>query len=140
MVQVGVDRQDSYGESINHKLDYMIGNREHGQLVQIDRANEPIPVAETLRNVVGSTSQVSVATTVTLIASANPYRKSIKITNVTGTQLVWIGFTNAVSSTTGDYLHSVAGSNTTLAVSGQIWGIAATGAQTVSILEEEFDH
>lgn len=39
MVQTGVDRQDSYGESINHKLDYMIGNREHGQLVQVDRQN-----------------------------------------------------------------------------------------------------
>ena len=39
MVQVGVDGQDSYGESINHKLDHMIGNREHGQLVQVDRTN-----------------------------------------------------------------------------------------------------
>lgn len=46
MVQTSVDRQDSAGESINHKLDYMIGNREHGQLVQIDRANSPIPTAQ----------------------------------------------------------------------------------------------
>ncbi len=45
MVQAGVDRRDSYGESINHKLDYMIGNREHGQLVQLDRANRPLPIA-----------------------------------------------------------------------------------------------
>ena len=44
MVQVGVDGQDSYGGSVNHKLDHMIGNREHGQLVQIDRANADIPV------------------------------------------------------------------------------------------------
>lgn len=44
MVQTAVDRRDSHGESINHKLDYMIGNREHGQLVQIDRANRPLPV------------------------------------------------------------------------------------------------
>ena len=36
--------QDSYGD-INHKLDIMIGNREFGQLVQISRANHPIPVS-----------------------------------------------------------------------------------------------
>ena len=39
MVQVGVDGQDSYGSSVNHKLDHMVGNREHGQLVQVDRQN-----------------------------------------------------------------------------------------------------
>ena len=44
MPQVGVDGRDSYGESVNHKLDHMVGNREHGQLVQIDRANAPLPV------------------------------------------------------------------------------------------------
>src|SRR3990167_2738177 len=49
MVQIDTLNQDSYGD-INHKLDIMIGNRELGQLVQIDRANEPIPV-----NVVGVT-------------------------------------------------------------------------------------
>src|SRR3990167_1820304 len=38
--------QDSFGD-VNHKLDYMVGNREHGQLVQIDRANEPVPVTVT---------------------------------------------------------------------------------------------
>src|SRR3989304_1401828 len=38
--------QDSLGD-VNHKLDYMVGNREHGQLVQIDRANEPVPVTVT---------------------------------------------------------------------------------------------
>ena len=47
MVQTTVDRLDSHGESVNHKLDYMIGNREHGQLVQIDRANQPIPIGGT---------------------------------------------------------------------------------------------
>ena len=31
-----VINQDSYGD-VNHKLDFMIGNREHGQLVQVDR-------------------------------------------------------------------------------------------------------
>ena len=140
MVQVGVDRQDSSGESINHKLDYMMGNREHVQLVQIDRANEPIPVFEALRGIVGRTEQVSVGTVATLIAPANPHRKSLKITNVTGTQIVYLGFTNGVSSSTGDYLHSAAGSNTTIDCKDQIWGIAITGAQTVTIMETEWEH
>lgn len=43
MVQIDSTKEDSYGD-LNHKLDYMVGNREHGQLVQIDRANESIPV------------------------------------------------------------------------------------------------
>ena len=140
MVQIGVICEDSFGSNVDHKLDHMIGNRAHGQLVQIDRANEPIPTRDAIVSVVGRTEQVSVATTVTRIAGANPWRKSIKITNVTGSQLVWIGFSNAVTTSTGDYLHSAAGSNTTLAVSGEIWGIASTGAQTVSVLEEEFEH
>lgn len=28
--------QDSFGSNVNHKLDFMIGNRERGQLVQLD--------------------------------------------------------------------------------------------------------
>ena len=130
---------DSHGD-VNHKLDFMVGNREHGQLVQLDRALEPIPTRDAIQNVVGNTSQVSVATTATRIAGANYWRKSIKITNLTGTQLIYLGFTNAVSSSTGDYLHSAAGSNTSTGVNGEIWGIAAVSAQTVTIMEEEYDH
>lgn len=31
----GTITEDSYGDSVNHKLDYMIGNRAKGQLVQV---------------------------------------------------------------------------------------------------------
>ncbi len=34
---------DSYGDTQNHKLDHMIGNRTRGQLVQIEQANHAIP-------------------------------------------------------------------------------------------------
>ena len=139
MPNVGNLSQDSFGD-VNHKLDHMIGNREHGQLVQLDRANNPIPVRDAIVSVSGNTTQVSVGTSATRIAGGNSYRKSIKITNVTGTQIIYLGFSNGVSSSTGDYLHSAAGSNTTLAVSGEVWGIAITGAQTVSVMEEEYDH
>lgn len=36
--------RDSHGDAI-HKLDYNVGNKEHGTLVQIDRANAVLPVA-----------------------------------------------------------------------------------------------
>lgn len=85
-----------------------------------------------------STSQVSVLTTAILIAPANSRRSSIKITNVTGTQVVYLGFSPVVSATTGDYLHSAAGSNTVFAATNAIWGIAVTSAQTVTIAEEEY--
>lgn len=45
--QVGNLSLDSYGD-VNHKLDHMIGNREHGQLVQLDRVNAPVPVKAAL--------------------------------------------------------------------------------------------
>ena len=131
--------KDPAGDVI-HRQEYPVGNSDYGQLVQIGRALEAIPTKESIHTISGRTEQVSVGTSVTRIASANPYRKSIKITNVTGTQLIWLGFDNGVTASTGDYLHSAAGSNTTLAVAGEIWGIAATSAQTVSIMEEEYDH
>lgn len=39
MVQEGNILQDSFGDGINHRLDFMVGSRVHGQLVQIDRIN-----------------------------------------------------------------------------------------------------
>ena len=35
--------KDSHGDVI-HKMDYPVGSKEHGELVQIDRANSEIPV------------------------------------------------------------------------------------------------
>ena len=90
------------------------------------------------RNVTGRTGQVSVATTATLIVPANASRRSLKLTQITGTQIVYIGFTPAVSSTTGDYFSNVAGSTMTIYAKGAMYGIAASSAQTVSWMEEEY--
>ena len=100
----------------------------------------PVNVVEDVqsRPIDGTTAQVSVTTTAVLIAAANPFRRSIKITNITGTQVVYLGFSDQVSSTTGDYLHSVAGSNSTIFAKGAIWGLAITSTQTVSVLEESY--
>ena len=35
MTQMDTITRDSHGDGVNHKLDYMVGNREKGQLVQI---------------------------------------------------------------------------------------------------------
>jgi hypothetical protein len=135
---VGTLNRDSFGD-INHKLDIMIGNREHGQLVQIDRALVAIPVRiEELVELV--TGQVSVTSAVTLIRQANPFRRSILITNITGTAVVYFGPTNAVLTTTGAYLHSSAGSSVTLYTKGAIWGIAVVTTQSMSYAEELYSH
>ena len=108
------------------------------EAVPIDEGN-PLPVTlidTPLKTVKGRTWQVSVATSATLIAEANTRRKSIKITNLTGTQLIYIGFDATVISTTGDYLHSSDGSDTTTAATDTIYGIAAVSAQTVTVMEE----
>jgi len=90
-------------------------------------------------NVVGSTGQVSVLTTATLIVPPNSNRRSIKLTQVTGSQPVYLGFTNAVSSTTGDYFAATTGSTITIYAKSAIYGIAITTAQTVSWMQEEVD-
>ena len=84
----------------------------------------------------GRTYQVSAGTSATLIANANPYRRSIKVTNLTGSQIVYMGFDAYVSSTTGDYLHSAAGSSITTYAKNAIWCTAPAGAQTVTVMEE----
>jgi hypothetical protein len=43
VVQVSTVNEDSHGD-INHKLDHLIGNREYGQLVQVGRVNNVMPV------------------------------------------------------------------------------------------------
>ena len=96
----------------------------------------PLPVVTREGTCVGATYQVAVATTATLIAPANPRRKSIKITNKTGTQILYLGFAADVSSSNGDYLAASAGSSMTLSAKQPIYGIAISGAQTVTVLEE----
>lgn len=101
----------------------------------------PISIVSDIQGgrVIGRTFQISVGTSATIIAVPNPFRRSIKITNITGTQVCYLGFDNSVSSSTGDYLHSAAGSNTSTVAKQAIWGIAITGAQTVSVMEEVYE-
>jgi len=87
-------------------------------------------------NIVGTTKQVVVATSATLIADVNLARRSVLITQITGTQICYISFNNGVLSSNNHFLGATAGNNVTIYSKGQVWGIAASSAQTVSVLEE----
>ena len=86
-----------------------------------------------------SHNQVSVGTSATLIRAANAKRREILITQITGSQIVYLGTTQGVSSSNSQYLGSSAGNAFRTTYRGDMWGIAATSAQTVSWAEEEED-
>jgi hypothetical protein len=88
----------------------------------------------------GATGQVSVGTAATLIAAARSggvgvSRASITVTNTTGSDKLCIGFTNAVTATTGECLPPIAGVSITLATTAAIYGVVPITAQTVSFVE-----
>jgi hypothetical protein len=91
-------------------------------------------------NVVGTAKQVAVSeVTPTQIAPANPYRRSILMTNKTGAQIVYFGFDNTVSATNGGYIAAAAGSSVTLTAKGAIYGLSITAAQTLAVVEESYE-
>ena len=79
------------------------------------------------------TAQVSVATTATLVET-NRVRNSVTIVNL-GTNQICLGQTSAVSLTNGLCLPGTVGASVTIPYSGAVWGIAATGATTVSVMD-----
>lgn len=88
-----------------------------------------------------ATGQVSVATTVggTSIVAARTGvvgtgRKSVCVTNVTGTAPVFIG-NSGLTTSTGEYLAGVAGASICLDTQAAIFGIVSATAQTVSFTE-----
>jgi hypothetical protein len=89
----------------------------------------------------GATGQVSVGTgAATLIAASRSggigvSRASITIVNNTGSDKLCIGFSSAVTPTTGQCLAAIAGAAITLSTTSAIYGAVATTAQTVSFSE-----
>lgn len=80
-------------------------------------------------------NQVTVGTNATLIRVANQNRATITLINH-GTTNVFIGFTNAVTTSTGALLVGVPGQQLVISTRTDIWGIAAGSAQVVGLLEE----
>ncbi len=89
--------------------------------------------------------QVAVTTTVTLIVPANPQRRSVLLTNLTGTQLCYLGIGSGdtspvlASTTARAVLTAAVGSSFTIFGKDAIYGLAAVATQTVMIWEEEYD-
>lgn len=79
------------------------------------------------------TSQVSVGTSATLVASILPTRRQIMVTTL-GTAQVYCGSDNTVSAATGMPIANVAFSSISLPTTAAVWCIAAS-AQTVAVAE-----
>lgn len=81
-----------------------------------------------------ATAQVSITTSSTLAVAARTNRRSVTITNITGTQPIYCS-SGSASTTGGLYVAGVAGASVTLAYSGTVNCIADTAAQTISVAE-----
>lgn len=81
-----------------------------------------------------ASGQVSVANTSTSIAAARATRRAIAVINH-GTTDVFVGVTGLTTGN-GALLKGVAGSSITLYTSAAVFGIVASGTQTVSFIEE----
>lgn len=70
----------------------------------------------------------------TLIVAARTGRQSVTLTNITGTQPVYLGASGVLVST-GVYLGATAGSTITLETAAAIYATSPTAAQTIGVLE-----
>lgn len=72
----------------------------------------------------------------TLLVAARTGRQSVTISNITGTQPVYlVNAANATGASTGFFIAGTAGASVTLNVSAAIYGTSPTASQTVSVLE-----
>jgi hypothetical protein len=70
----------------------------------------------------------------TLIVAARTGRQSVTITNITGTQAVYIGNSGVLVST-GVYLPASAGASITIPTAAALYATSPTAAQTLGVLE-----
>lgn len=99
----------------------------------VDSSNRLLVNVQTTAGGVGNaTGQVSVGASATQIIAANT-RQGVVITNPSSSVTVFIGFSNAVTTSNGQEL--LPGNSITLPVVSAVWAIVATGTQTVSFLE-----
>lgn len=80
-----------------------------------------------------ATNQISVANTATLIVASRAGRRGVVITNH-GTTAVYIGLVG-VTTTTGILLAGVVGASISIPTTAAVYGIVASGTQTVSFIE-----
>lgn len=80
------------------------------------------------------TTQVSVSNVNATLIETNRARASVTIENL-GTNQVCLGSTNAVTLSTGLCLPGTVGAAVTIPYNGPVWGLAATGATTVAVMD-----
>lgn len=81
-----------------------------------------------------ATSQVTIATSNTSTVSARAGRRSVTITNITGTQPIYCSGTAATTGN-GQFIPGVPGASFTTSTAAAINCIAVSSAQTVSVAE-----
>jgi len=81
-----------------------------------------------------ATAQVSITTASTQAVAARSGRRSVMITNITGTQPIYCTSGTATTAN-GQYIPGLAGANLTLPYAGVVNCIAVTSAQTISVAE-----
>lgn len=80
-------------------------------------------------------SSVSPAAALQVVA-ARTNRRAVTITNITGTQPVYLLTANRTDgATTGDFIPATAGASKTIPTTSAVFATSPTAAQTVSVLE-----
>ena len=81
------------------------------------------------------TNQVSVGNTATLIVDTRLSRRCVAVVNL-GTTDVYLGFDGTVTTSTGVLLLGVKGATVILETTGPVYGIVASGSQSVAYADE----
>lgn len=71
-----------------------------------------------------------------LIVAARAGRRSVTLTNITGTQPVFfVNAANATGATTGFFIAGTAGASVTIPTSAAVYATSPTAAQTIAVVE-----
>lgn len=82
-----------------------------------------------------ATNQVSVKTTLTPIIGQRSSRRGVVISNITGSDTVYVGTEAGTTTSAGYPIPAVANASVYIPTTAPLYGIVATTAQTVGILE-----
>lgn len=112
-----------------------LGQKTSAQSLSIVPASDSTFTTQTVGRASLTTGQVTVATTAggTLIVPARAGRSGVIITQV-GTTDVYLG-NSGVTTATGQLLAGTKGTSVTLAFTGAVYGITASGTQSVTFTE-----
>lgn len=83
----------------------------------------------------GGTGQVTVGQTGTIVKLRNPLRRAIKLTNLSATVDLYIGFSQTVDTTTGDLLAMGRGNFIIIPYNLDVWACAGAPGGSLSYME-----